>query len=250
MRINRKIRSLSRILDKEYGKKIWKKSGDPLSVLMGTILSQNTSDYNSHRAFTSLRTRFPDWEKVRRAPVSKIARAIRAGGLCRIKAKRIKEILNQIHNDNSDLSLSYLRRWETDEIITYLRKFKGVGDKTIACVLLFSLGRPVIPVDTHVLRLSQRLGLVPKEFDAPKAYHLLQQIVPEDLVYSLHLNLIRHGRKVCKAQNPLCRECLIFNLCEFEEKKNHLNRGESNYAKGKYLRGGEKNKKALRAAAH
>lgn len=221
MQTKRKIKRLAQLLDKEYGKKIWQKSGDPISVLIGTILSQNTSDHNSHRAFSNLRSQFPDWEELRKAPVSKIERAIKTGGLSRIKAKSIKNILNQIDNNDSDLNLSFLKRWETDEIIRYLRKFKGVGDKTIACVLLFSLGRPVMPVDTHVLRLSRRLGLVPKESGANKVHILLRKIVPEDLVYSLHLNLIQYGRTVCKAQNPKCGECMVFNLCEYEERKNY-----------------------------
>jgi endonuclease-3 len=250
MKIRVKIKRLANLLDREYGKKIWRKSGDPTSVLIGTILSQNTTDQNSHRAFDNLKSRFKDWEEVRKSPVSKIERAIRIGGISSIKAKRIRNILNQIHNDDSDLSLSYLKRWETDRIISYLRRFKGVGDKTIACVLLFSLGRPIIPVDTHVLRLSKRLGLVPEDTDAQKAHLLLQKLVPENLVYSLHLNLIQHGRKVCQAQNPGCSECIVFDLCEYEEKKNHLKRGELTYAKGKYLRGGKKDKKALYAPAH
>lgn len=219
MKILRKIKRLAVILDREYGKKIWKKSGDPTSVLIGTILSQNTTDHNSHRAFDNLKNKFPSWEEVRKSPVSKIEKAIRTGGLSKIKAKRIKNILNQIHNDDSDLSLSYLKKWKTDKIVNYLRRFKGVGDKTIACVLLFSLGRPIIPVDTHVLRLSRRLGLVPEDTDARKTHILMQKLVPENLVYSLHLNLIQHGRRVCKAQNPGCGECLVYDLCEYEEKK-------------------------------
>lgn len=250
MKIQKKIKRLADLLDREYGKKIWRKSGEPLSVLIGTILSQNTSDHNSHRAFDNLISHFPDWEEVRRAHVTKIEKSIRTGGLSRIKAKRIKEILNQIHKDDSDLSLSFLRKWETDEVVKYLKKFNGVGDKTIACVLLFSLGRPVIPVDTHVLRLSRRLGLVPEEFDANEAHHFLQELVPPDLVYSLHLNLIQHGRGVCKAQNPTCGECVVYDLCEYKEKRNYLKRGELTYAQGKHLKGRGKNKKALCAAAH
>jgi endonuclease-3 len=219
MNAKRKIKRLAGLLNREYGKKVWRKTGDPISVLIGTILSQNTSDHNSHRAFANLRAQFSEWEEVRRAPVSKIEKAIRTGGLSRIKAARIKRILNQINDDGSDLGLSFLKRWDTDEIIQYLKEFEGVGAKTIACVLLFSLGRPVMPVDTHVLRLSRRLVLVPKKSDAQKASWTMQEIVPPDLVYSLHLNLIQHGREVCKAQNPKCGECVIFDSCEFEEKE-------------------------------
>lgn len=232
MNAKTKIKRVAGLLDKEYGRKIWRKTGDPMSVLIGTILSQNTSDHNSHRAFASLRRRFPDWNELRRAPVSRIEKAIRTGGLSRIKAERIKKILGQVNHDDSDLSLSFLRSWDTDKAVEYLRKFKGVGEKTVACVMLFSLGRPVMPVDTHVFRLLRRLGLVPEGSDTQKAHQVVRKIVPANLVYSFHLNLIQHGRKVCKAQNPRCGECIIFEHCEYEEKKNHIKTGELAHAKG------------------
>jgi len=229
MELREKIKRTSALLDKEYGKKVLRPSGDPLSVLIGTILSQNTSDHNSHKAFRNLLATFKNWEKVRKAPLSKIEKEIKHGGLAKIKAKRIKNILNQIYKDNSKTDLSFLRKFRTEEAIDYLNRFKGVGEKTIACVLLFALGRPVIPVDTHVLRLSKRLGLLPKKIDSKKAHEILQKAVPQNLVYSYHLNLITHGRKICKAQNPRCGECVLFDLCETQEKIDFIRKGEVCY---------------------
>jgi endonuclease-3 len=216
--MNKKIKRLSDLLKKEYGKKVWKADADPLSVLIGTILSQNTSDHNSHKAFANLRYEFKNWDKVRKANVGKIADTIRSGGLAEIKALRIKNILNQIYKENRDLNLSFLKRWRTDKIKSWLRKFKGVGDKTIACVLLFSLKRPAMPVDTHVLRVSKRLDLVPQQSDASNAETILEKIVPKNLIYEFHLNLIAHGRAVCKATNPLCQACVLLGNCEFGKK--------------------------------
>lgn len=230
MDFREKIQTISARLDREYGKKVLKPSEDPLSVLIETILSQNTSDHNSHKAFENLCSTFKNWENVRKTPLSKIEKTIKQGGLAKIKAKRIKNILNQIHRDNSKTDLSFLKRFKTEEVIDYLNRFEGVGEKTIACVLLFALGRPVIPVDTHVLRLSKRLSLLPKKVGAKKAHQILQSIVPGNLVYSFHLNLIAHGRKICKAQNPRCGECALFDLCEAKEKINFIKKGELCYA--------------------
>jgi len=230
MKLIENITKISTLLDKEYGKKILRPSGDPLSVLIETILSQNTSDHNSHKAFRNLLSTFKNWEKLRKAPLWKIEKPIKSGGLAKIKAKRIKNILNQIYKDNSKTDLSFLRRFKTEEAIDYLNKFKGVGEKTTSCVLLFALGRPVIPVDTHVLRLSKRLNLLPKKIDSKKAQEILQKKVPRNLVYSFHLNLIAHGRKICKAQNSRCGECALFDLCETQEKIKFIKKGEVWYA--------------------
>jgi endonuclease-3 len=219
--MKRKIRKLSNLLEKEYGKKSLKIHGDPLSVLIGTILSQNTSDNNSHKAFANLRSKFKNWDEVRKAGAKKIADTIRSGGLADIRALRIKNILNQIHKENRNLDLSFLRRWRTDRIKSWLKRYKGVGDKTIACVLLFSLKRPAMPVDTHVLRVSKRLGLVPQNSNASKAEVLLEKQIPKNLLYEFHLNLIACGRKVCKAANPLCQDCVLVENCEFGKSHSH-----------------------------
>jgi endonuclease-3 len=216
--MEKKIRKLSSRLEGEYGNKAWKVHGDPLSVLIGTILSQNTSDNNSHKAFANLRSKFEDWDGVRKTGVRKIADSIRSGGLADIKALRIKNILNQVYEENGNLNLSFLKRWRTDKIKDWLGRFRGVGQKTIACVLLFSLRRPAMPVDTHVLRVSKRLGLVPQNSNANKAEALLEKLIPRNLIYQFHLNLIAHGRIVCKAANPLCCDCVLFENCEFGKK--------------------------------
>lgn len=214
----RRTRSISLKLEKAYGKKRWKARGDPLSELIATILSQNTSDQNSHRAYSNLRSRFGTWDKVRRAKVRTIASAIRSGGLADVKAKRIKDILKRIHKENHNLDLSFLKRWRTERIKEYLSNFKGVGEKTVACVLLFSLKRPVMPVDTHVWRVSRRLGLVPVKADAKKTEEILEGLVTGKMIYQFHMNLIAHGRNVCKATNPRCQECVLLQDCPYGKK--------------------------------
>ncbi len=215
----RHIKSISIKLEKVYGKKRWKVHSDALSELIATILSQNTSDHNSHQAYSSLRSKFKDWDSIRRANTNRIADAIRSGGLADVKAERIKDILQQIHAEKGRLDLDFLKRWRTEKIKEYLGKFKGVGEKTIACVLLFSLKRPALPVDTHVLRVSKRLGLVPEKTDATMAQVILERLVPPKLVYQFHLNLIEHGRKTCRAANPLCRECVLLDNCPYGRKR-------------------------------
>jgi endonuclease-3 len=218
LHMTKKIKKLSDILGKAYGKKVWRVQADPLSELIQTILSQNTSDNNSHKAFSHLRSKFKNWDQVRRANVKKIADAIRSGGLANVKALQIKNILNQIYEENCNLNLSFLRRWKTDKVRSWLKRFKGVGDKTIACVLLFSLKRPAMPVDTHVLRVSKRLGLVPQSSDAKKAEVILEELVPKNWIYQFHLNLIAHGRVVCKAANPDCPNCVLLGNCDYGKK--------------------------------
>jgi len=219
---SKKIKVIENLLKKEYGKKILKPNNDPLSELIATILSQNTSDNNSHRAYSNLRHNFKSWEEVREVPVRKIVECIKIGGLEKIKAERIKNILNQIYKEKGIVSLAFLKKWDTDRVKSYLRYFTGVGDKTVACVLLFALGRPVLPVDTHILRVSKRLGLIPWNADSKKAHIHLQKVIPPALVYPFHLNLIEHGRKICKARIPLCGECVLFRECKFKDKYKYI----------------------------
>jgi len=219
---SRSIKILSNLLDKEYGKNRLKPSLDPLSELIRTILSQNTSDHNSQRAFQNLKNSFKSWEELKDAPLKKIVQSIKIGGLEKIKAERIKKILNQIYKQRGRVSLSFLKRWDTERVKEYLSGFKGVGEKTVACVLLFSLGRPVMPVDTHILRVTQRLGLIPLKTDSKKAHLFLQDMISPGLVYSFHLNLIEHGRKICRARIPLCGDCFLFKGCEFKNKYKYI----------------------------
>jgi endonuclease-3 len=184
-----------------------------LDQLIGTVLSQNTSDTNSHAAFDELRRKFRDWEAVRRAPVARIVRAIRQAGLSNQKAPRIKAILEQIHREYGELSLEFLHDVPTREAIELLSRFHGVGPKTVACVLLFACRKPVLPVDTHVHRMSRRLGLIDPKIDAAKAHDELAGLVPAKRVLEFHIQLIRHGRTICRAGRPKCADCALLDRC-------------------------------------
>ena len=209
--MNDKISKVIELLNKEYGEKAWKKRYEPLDQLIQTILSQNTTDKNSHAAFSNLKRKYPTWESLLKASDDDIAETIRVGGLGNIKAKRIKDAIFAIKEKRQNLDLSYLREIPQEEALSFLTKLKGVGPKTAACVLLFSFGKPVLPVDTHIHRVSKRLGLI-GNVDRLKAYEILQQIVLEEHVYSFHINMIEHGRKICKTQ-PKCPECVLKNIC-------------------------------------
>jgi endonuclease III len=184
-----------------------------LDELIATILSQNTSDANSDAAFEELRRRLPDWDAVRRAPVARIAKAIRRAGLSNRKAPRIKGILQQIFDQRGELSLDFLGSMDTRDALDYLRGFSGVGPKTAACVLLFACRKAVLPVDTHVHRVSRRLGLISPRTGAEKAHEELAHLVPGRLVLEFHIQLIRHGRTICSARRPQCEECPLIDLC-------------------------------------
>jgi endonuclease-3 len=203
------------LLRKQHGPPAQRPKRDPLSELIAALLSQNTSDVNSERAFADLVATFGDWERVMRADASDIAEAIAAGGLSNVKAPRIKAILEQVKNERGSLDLGFLKTMPLDEARAWLESLPGVGPKTAACVLLFSLGRPALPVDTHVYRVSQRLGLIGKNVSPDEAHRILQKKVPVDIIYAFHMNMVKHGRRVCRAQRPLCDECLLKEGCQF-----------------------------------
>ena len=200
-------------LEKEYGSRHWQFRGDPVTVLVTTVLSQNTSDVNSERAFQRLKQALPSWEEVARTDIEDIASAIHPGGLARIKAPRIKAILEHILKERGSLDLSFLRELPLAEAKTWLRRLPGVGSKTAACVLLFSLGRQVLPVDTHIHRVAMRLGLLGEGASREKAHQVLAGLVPPETVYDFHLNVIAHGRRVCQARGPRCEICVLAHLC-------------------------------------
>lgn len=207
------VAAICRRLEKVYGPVRLRTRLPVLDGLIATILSQNTSDTNSHAAFEELRRRFPDWESVRRAPVTKIAKAIQRAGLSNQKAPRIKAILEEIYRERGRLSLEFLCATPTRKAIDYLGRFHGVGRKTVACVLLFSCRKPVLPVDTHVHRVSQRLGLIGPEVDADKAHDELAKRVSAERVLDFHIQLIRHGRTACAAGRPNCADCVLLDRC-------------------------------------
>lgn len=203
------------LLRQQWGTPKRKPSRPPLDELILTILSQNTNDINSGRAFLSLRQRFPNWDAARRAPQREIEEAIREGGLSRIKAQRIQAILEEIFRQRKEASLDFLKNEPDGEVWAYLARFQGVGPKTAACVMLFSLGRPAFPVDTHIFRILSRVAGVGGNASPAKIQEELQRKVPPELMYPLHLHLVQHGRQICRPQNPLCGECGLLPLCAY-----------------------------------
>jgi endonuclease-3 len=202
-----------RRLERAYGRRPWRTWGPPLDELIATVLSQNTTDTNSGLAMERLRRAMPDWDKVAGASLAKIAAAIRPAGLHRQKARHIRAVLRRIRRERGQATLDYLRRRPTEMVREYLRSLPGVGPKTAACVLLFSLRRPVLPVDTHVHRVSRRLGLLSERTSAEQAHRLLGASVPAARVYAFHVLLIEHGRKVCRARRPDCPACVLADRC-------------------------------------
>lgn len=212
-----KLERIYRLLLQAYGEPEWQPDGDGLGGLIGTILSQHTSDINSGRAYRQLVAVFPTWEQVRDAPVERVAEAIRSGGLANLKAKRIQEVLRVLTERLQDapLSLNFLAERPLAEGSAYLRSLPGVGPKTAACVLLFSLVLASFPVDIHVHKVSKRLGLIGAKVSADQAHAISESIVPLEYVYILHVNLIRHGRRVCHAQRPACERCPLRLECTY-----------------------------------
>jgi endonuclease-3 len=214
-------RSLATIiarLDDAYGIPEWRPHGDAMSELVLTILSQNTSDANSGRAFARLLQRYPSWEAVMEAPLPELIETIQPGGLAPTKAPRIQGALREIKQRTRGFDLAFLGEMPLDDARAWLAGLHGVGPKTGACVLMFALGRPAMPVDTHVFRVSMRLGIIPERagkaaMTAEKAHALLEQTVAPNDFYAFHIGLIKHGRRVCSAQRPRCPECVLFDLC-------------------------------------
>jgi endonuclease-3 len=197
-----------------YGNPLWRPA-DCLTTLVSAILSQNTSDVNRDRAFERLRERFPTWEAVRDAPLEEVVEAIRPAGLAPTKAPRIQEALRRITAERGELSLAFLADLSLEEARAWLLALPGVGPKTAAIVLLFALGRPAFPVDTHVHRVAGRLGLVPPQTTREKAHELLEAIIPPEIYYPFHLNLIAHGRAVCRARSPEHARCVLREECAY-----------------------------------
>ncbi|MBI4328378.1 MAG: endonuclease III [Chloroflexi bacterium] len=178
-----------------------------------TVLSQHTSDANAFRTYDSLHRRFPTWEDVARADPGEVATAIKSGGLSQIKAPRIIRILQRIQKERGSLDLSFLDAMPLEEARAWLRALPGVGPKTAACVLLFSFGLPALPVDTHVHRVARRLGLVDGKASAERSQEELESLLAPEQVYQFHVDLITHGRQVCKAPRPRCEACVLNDIC-------------------------------------
>lgn len=206
---------IERILDLTYGPRLLEPNGQPLATLVGTILSQSTSDVNSGRAMARLREEFPEWEDVLGAPVDDVIDAIRSGGLANIKGPRIQEVLRNVRERQGNWDLSFLARMSLDDAMDWLVSLDGVGPKTAACVLLFSLGLPAMPVDTHVGRVMTRLGILPLRTGTIRKQRWLEALIgPEpQRVYAVHVETIEHGRQICKAITPRCPICPLKEVC-------------------------------------
>lgn len=224
----RTIRAVNELLAARFGRRR-PTPRDPLDGLVLIVLSQATSDVNCDRAFASLKAAYPTWEEVRTAPVGSIADAIRSGGLANQKAGRIKAMLNDIWEEAGSLNLNWMHAADAETCRAYLSQFKGVGPKTIACVLVFFLDKPAFPVDTHVHRIVRRLGWVRPRASPEEAHRVMETLVPDDCKLDLHVNMISHGRTICRAEGnggPNCAACNIKKHCLYG-KSIRLKRGEA-----------------------
>ena len=201
-----------------FGEPVWRTPLPAIDELVSTILSQNTNDINRDRGFNALRAKFPTWEEVRDADPKAVIEAIRPAGLANQKGPRIQQVLRSITEERGSLNLDFLAGLPVEEARAWLTKFNGVGPKTAAIVLCFSLNMPAFPVDTHIYRVSGRIGLRPEKMTVEQAHPHLESVFPPETYYAAHLNLIRLGREVCGARKPNCPQCPIRTLCDYEEK--------------------------------
>ena len=224
MKSGSKILRILTLLKNEYGSPAPFRPTPPVDELIRTILSQNTNDRNSLAAFAVLKKSFRPWDGLLKAETRHVAALIKHAGLSKIKAGRIKEVLAEIERREGRINLASLKNMDAATALGYLESLKGVGPKTAACVLLFSFGRPVMPVDTHIFRVARRLGLIGDKTRIEEAHQILTGLVPKDLIYKFHLGIIEHGRRTCKAQNPGCWFCVLSNQCAFHGKRRYMKR--------------------------
>jgi endonuclease-3 len=215
MDLSEKYQIIYQLLLQEYGLPEWREKLPPVDELVSTILSQSTSDINRDKGFFALKERFPDWQEVLEAPVEEIRDAIRPAGLANQKAPRIKAALQRINDEQGEISLDFLADMPLDQAMDWLMSLNGVGRKTASIVLLFAFDRPAFPVDTHVHRITGRLGLIGPKVTADKAHQILENMGEPDTYYPFHLNLIRHGREICVARNPKCPICPLSAYCDY-----------------------------------
>lgn len=213
-----KVEAIYRRLVETYGEPEWCRRQEPVAQLVNTILSQQTTSANRQQAFDRLRDRFPDWDMLMEAPLDEVREAIRPAGLANQKAPRIQNALHYIRHERGELNLDFLADLPVDQAKAWLTEIKGVGPKTAAIILLFTFGRPAFPVDTHVHRVTKRLGLIGPKVSAAKAHEVLEAIVPPDKYYPFHKNLIQHGREVCRARTPRCHICPLQEYCDYYQR--------------------------------
>jgi endonuclease-3 len=198
-----------------YGIPQWRKNTPPVDELVNCILSQNTSDINRDRGYDALKVRYPTWEMVAEAPVDELIETIRPAGLSNQKGPRIQQVLRIIHAEQGDYNIDFLNDLSVEEAKAWLTSLPGVGPKTAAIVLCFAFGRPAFPVDTHVHRVSTRIGFLPAGVNADKAHPIMEAIVPPEDYYAFHINLIQHGRSICHARGPRCERCPLTDCCDY-----------------------------------
>ncbi len=207
-----RVRAIRDRLRKLYGRPVNHPHGQPIAELVRTVLSQNTNDRNRDLAYGRLRERLPTWERVQDAPIGVVEEAIKPGGLSRTKAPRIQEVLRRLPHEGGEPTLDWLAEADRDQALEFLTDLPGVGRKTAACVMIFALGRPEIPVDTHVYRVGGRLGLFPERASFETAHDEMLAITDPADAYELHINLITHGRRICRPR-PRCGECGLRSMC-------------------------------------
>lgn len=202
-----------------YGEPVWRNPLPAIDELVSTILSQNTNDVNRDRGFDALVAKFPTWEEVRDANPDEVIEAVRVAGLANQKGPRIQAVLKAITEERGNLDLSFLKQMSVDDARNWLTKFKGVGPKTAAIVLCFSLDMPAFPVDTHVYRVTGRIGLHQERMSVEQAHPHLESLFPPETYYAGHLNIIRLGREICTARKAMCEKCPLMKLCDFGKNK-------------------------------
>jgi endonuclease-3 len=210
-----KARKIYKILETIYGAPKWREPLSAIDELVSTILSQNTNDTNRDRAYNNLRAKLPTWESVRDAPAEEVIEAIRVAGLANQKGPRIQSVLRQISTEHGHLSLDFLREMEKTEALVWLKQQKGVGPKTAAIVLQFSLGIPAFPVDTHIYRITGRTGIRPYKLNVERTHAWMELLFDAEQYGPGHLNFIKFGREICHARKPECSICPINHLCEY-----------------------------------
>ncbi len=213
--LRRKATVIDRVLTRMYGRKEVELDDDPLDTLVETILSQNTTDTNSHKAFRGLKQAYPTWEAMMGESPARVASIIRSGGLADIKARRILDALDFIQRESGRLDLEFLRGMSPAEVDSWLAQMKGVGPKTRSIVMLFSLDMPTFPVDTHIHRVAKRLGLIGARTSRERAQEEMARLVSSEEFYNFHINIIEHGRAVCKARRPRCDICRLSRMCDY-----------------------------------
>lgn len=206
-------------LENTFGEPKLPPKSDPLAMLIEVILSQATTDANSRRTYQNLRKRFKNWENVLAANGREVADAIRLGGLANQKTNVIKDLLQKLKETRSTLSLKFIEKMPDEEARDFLQNFRGIGPKTVACTLLFACHKEVFPLDTHIFRVFKRMGILPERITDTKAHRFLDELVPKGKFYSLHVNLIRLGRKICRPREPLCEQCPLIEYCDYGLKR-------------------------------